>query len=101
MGRYRTPSLRNVALTGPYLHDGTELTFERVVQLHLRGGRLVAVGPYPGDGRLSPLRDARLVPVALSTTELHELESFLLALTDPAFIANPRIGNPFRDPAPP
>jgi cytochrome c peroxidase len=96
MGRYRTPSLRNVAVSGPYFHDGTEFTLQGAIAIHLDGGRNVVVGPNQGDGRASPLRDQRLKPVQLDAEERWQLEVFLRNLSDDEFLTDPRLSNPFR-----
>ncbi len=67
--RYLTPSLRNVALTAPYMHDGSIATLEEVVAFYARGGV-----PNPG---LDPL----LRPVVLDARERADLVAFLEALT--------------------
>ena len=67
--KYRTPSLRNVALTAPYMHDGSLPTLARVIDYYDRGGT-----PHPG-------QDPRLVPLGLSADERAALVRFLEALT--------------------
>ena len=67
--RYRTPSLRNVSLTAPYMHDGSLPTLESVVSFYAQGGG--------GD----PLQDPRTRNIALSATEQAALVSFLRMLT--------------------
>lgn len=66
-GAYRTPSLRNVARTGPWGHDGAFASLEAVVDFHLNGG---------GQGATDP----RLVPVTLSVADHASLLAFLGAL---------------------
>ena len=75
---FRTPSLRNVAETGPYTHTGGYVTLAEVVGFHLRGG---------GDDPLvdSSSIDPFLLPVELSQTELRQLLAFLYTLTDPNY----------------
>jgi cytochrome c peroxidase len=67
--KYRTPSLRNVALTAPYMHDGSFATLGDVVSFYDRGGTPNEV--------LDPL----IRPLGLRAEEREELESFLEALT--------------------
>jgi cytochrome c peroxidase len=67
-GRFKTPSLRNVALTGPYMHDGSIDTLEKVVEFYDRGG-----GPNPN-------LDSAIRPLRLTSTERSELVVFLRAL---------------------
>ncbi len=82
--RYLTPSLRNVALTAPYMHDGSIATLEEVVAFYARGGV-----PNPG---LDPL----LRPVVLSERERADLVAFLEALTGDAVPA--LVGDAFAAP---
>lgn len=87
MWRFRTPSLRNVAVTAPYMHDGSLRTLEDVVRFYGRGG-------IPHEG-LDPL----LRPVDLTDDDLRDLVSFLQSLTSsdiPALIADAR-STPVRD----
>ena len=67
--KYRTPSLRNVALTAPYMHDGSIQSLRDVVRFYNEGG-------VPNE-LLSPL----IRPLYLSETEIGELVHFLKSLT--------------------
>jgi cytochrome c peroxidase len=69
IGAFRTPSLRNIALTAPYFHDGSTATLEDVVRFYVKGGNE------------NPNRDWQLEPVALTESEQHDLVEFLRALT--------------------
>jgi cytochrome c peroxidase len=86
MGRFRAPTLRNVALTAPYMHDGSLLTLDDVLDFYSRGGRDLVEGPHAGDGRASPLKDPLVRGFELSREEREALIAFLEALTDDAFI---------------
>ena len=66
---HATPTLRNVALTWPYLHDGSAKTLDEVLAFYVRGGT-----PNP---TLDPL----MRPVPLTTGEIADLKAFLEALT--------------------
>src|SRR5262245_12548460 len=72
-GAFRTPALRNLDPTGPYMHDGSLATLEEVVEFYDRGGR---ANPY-----LSPL----LRPLFLTSYEKAALVAFLRSLNDPQF----------------
>jgi cytochrome c peroxidase len=96
MGRMRVPSLRNVALTAPYGHDGSVATLEDVIDNYARGGRLVVSGPHAGDGRVSPWRDRRIEPLDLTAQDKVELVAFLNALTDSSLVNDRRFANPWR-----
>ncbi len=67
--KYKTPSLRNVALTAPYMHDGSLSTLRDVVDFYNRGG-------IPNEG-LDPL----IRPLALTGEEIDDLVAFLASLT--------------------
>ena len=67
--RYRTPSLRNVALTGPYMHDGSIATLEAVVAFYAEGGG--------GD----PAQDPLTRSVQLTQSDQEALVAFLMTLT--------------------
>ncbi|WP_238946978.1 cytochrome-c peroxidase [Seongchinamella unica] len=67
--RYLTPSLRNVALTSPYMHDGSLPDLRAVIDYYRRGG----VG--------SPHQDPRIRPLSLSDEDVKALEAFLRSLT--------------------
>jgi cytochrome c peroxidase len=79
MGAFKTPGLRNAALTAPYMHDGSEPTLESVVRFYNKGGA-VAQG-----------RDRLINPLHLSEGEIRDLVAFLGALTDPIRIDPPDI----------
>ena len=70
--KYRTPSLRNVALTAPYMHDGSMSTLEDVIAFYNDGG--VA----------HELLDPALQALGLTGKEQAELAAFLRSLTSPA-----------------
>ena len=60
IGKYRVPTLRHLALTAPYYHDGSGATLSDVLKNYNRGGRLTTSGPYQGDGNLNPYKDPRI-----------------------------------------
>jgi cytochrome c peroxidase len=79
----RVPSLRNVQVTGPYMHDGSLATLDEVLDHYAAGGRY-----------RSRYTDHRLRPLSLSTEERHDLVEFLQSLTDREFLSNPRFAEP-------
>jgi cytochrome c peroxidase len=78
MGRFRVPTLRNVALTAPYMHDGSVANLEQVID------------HYAGGGRGNPHQDSRVRPLSLTPQERADLVAFLQSLTDHEFVDDPR-----------
>lgn len=95
MGKFRTPSLRNVALTAPYFHDGSAATLAEVLDHYRAGGRKIADGPHVGDGAQSPLRDGMIVGNSATDAEIADIIAFLESLTDQGFLTNPAYGDPW------
>lgn len=95
-GSFRIPSLRNVLLTAPYMHDGSVATIEEVIDIYVAGGRNITDGPYAGDGRKNTRKDMRVKPFTLSVEERKDLIAFLASLTDSSVLNNPRWKNPFQ-----
>jgi cytochrome c peroxidase len=81
-GKMRVPTLRNVALTAPYMHDGSIATLAEVIEHYATGGRqrnAAAAQNHPVDRRIRVLH--------LSADEKRDLIAFLESLTDPEFVA--------------
>jgi cytochrome c peroxidase len=95
MGRFRVPTLRNVELSAPYMHDGSGATLEDVIAIDEAGGRNVEEGRYAGDGRDNPHRSADLPSFELDDAERDDLLAFLRSLTDDSFTADPRHASPW------
>jgi cytochrome c peroxidase len=96
-GKFKPPSLRNVAVTAPYMHDGSIATLEEVIDHYARGGRLVESGPNAGDGFDNPNKSSFLNGFVISEREKQDLLAFLRALTDENLLTNPAFSNPFED----
>lgn len=96
MGRFRPPTLRNIALTAPYMHDGSLKTLEDVVRHYNAGGRNITAGANAGDGRLNPNKSSFVRPIGMTEQEIQDLVAFLESLTDQDFITNPRFANPWK-----
>jgi cytochrome c peroxidase len=82
MGKFKVPTLRNVALTAPYMHDGSLLNLDAVLDHYVRGGHK------------NPLQDSRVRPFVLSQTERADLLEFLASLTDREFVDNSEFSDP-------
>lgn len=79
IGAFKTPTLRNVELTAPYLHDGSADTLEEVVQFYNNGGRLEETDPVP------ELLSGGIRPLDLTDEQQADLVEFMKALTSPEF----------------
>lgn len=91
IGAYRAPSLRNVDLTGPYMHDGRFKTLDEVLDFYSTGVKASA--------SISPLmHHVNAGGVKLSATQKKLLISFLMTLHDDDFITNPKFAKPERFP---
>jgi cytochrome c peroxidase len=75
--KFKVPSLRNIALTAPYMHDGSIITLPEVVE------------HYNNGGAANPNKDPRIKPLTLTSQEKSDLLEFLYSLTDNDFITNP------------
>lgn len=93
-GLFRPASLRNVALTAPYMHDGSIATLRDVLRHYAAGGRNVTSGPFAGDGRLSPLKSGLVRGFRASDEEIDAVLAFLESLTDPDFLTDPAFAEP-------
>jgi cytochrome c peroxidase len=78
-GAFKTPGLRNVLLTAPYMHDGSVPTLEEVVRFYNAGGK----HPQGVSEEIKPLH--------LTEDEIFDLVAFLGTLTDPLVINRPHI----------
>jgi len=94
-GRFKAPTLRNIALTAPYMHDGSLATLDAVVDHYAAGGRVIVDGRNAGDGRMNPNKSELVQGFSLTVDERHALLVFLDALSDEAFVTDPRFANPF------
>ena len=79
-GKFRTPSLRNVALTAPYMHDGSVKTLDEAIARHFKGQ--------------NPRRDARLDRKGPDTHVRTDIIAFLRSLSDTGFVHDPRFSLP-------
>ncbi|MDX2015661.1 MAG: di-heme enzyme [Myxococcaceae bacterium] len=90
MGRFRAPSLRNLTVTAPYMHDGSIATLRDVITHYAQGGRSKRM-----TGALSPLQSDLVRGFTLSAQETDDLLAFLESLTDAEFLSNPAFSSPF------
>lgn len=94
-GKFKIPSLRNVLLTAPYMHDGSVASIEEVIDNYANAGRNIVVGYHKSDGRLHKNKHALIKGFKISLKEKQELIDFLSSLTDSTLFYNPQFKNPF------
>jgi cytochrome c peroxidase len=95
MGRMKAPTLRNVAVTAPYMHDGSVATLREALDHYATGGRTLT-GPRAGIGAASPLKSEFLVGFTLTDSEKDAVIAFLESLTDPSFLTGPQWADPWK-----
>jgi cytochrome c peroxidase len=90
IGLFKSPSLRNVECTAPYMHDGRFDTLEKVIDHYSKG-----VKPHPNlDPRMR--RPDGVSHLQFTDTEKAALVAFLKTLTDHQFLTDPKFSNPWR-----
>ena len=95
MGRFKVPTLRNIEVTYPYMHDGTLATLGDVIDHYAAGGRTIATGPSAGVGSSNPYKSPLVSGFAMTAGERADLIFFLRSLTDSSFMTDPRLSNPW------
>jgi len=88
--------LRNIAVTAPYMHDGSIATLEEVLDHYAAGGRTITDGELAGVGKDSPAKGTFVRGFQLTEQQKADLVEFLKTLTDDEFLANPRLSDPFQ-----
>lgn len=94
MGRFKATTLRNIALTAPYMHDGSMGTLEQVIEHYRVGGRTLSVGAHAGAGHRNPYKSQFVSGFTITPQEKSDLLAFLNSLTDLSFVTNPELGPP-------
>ena len=94
MGKFKIPTLRNIAVTAPYMHDGSIPNLRRVLDHYSAGGRTIRTGQFAGNGHLSPLKSNLVRGFHLTEREKQDVILFLQSLTDEKFLKNPKLSKP-------
>jgi cytochrome c peroxidase len=84
LGRFKSPTLRNVEVAGPYMHDGRFATLDAVID------------HYSHDFKPHPNLDFRMRPLNFTDSEKAALVAFLKTLTDERFLTDPKFSDPFQ-----
>jgi cytochrome c peroxidase len=95
VGKFRAPTLRNIAVTAPYMHDGSVATLSDVIDHYASGGRTISSGPYAGVGHDNPNKAPNVAGFRISESEKTDLIAFLESLTDSDFLVNPKFSDPW------
>jgi cytochrome c peroxidase len=95
VGKFRPPSLRNVAVRAPYMHDGSLRTLDDVLDHYAHGGRIIAQGADAGDGSKNPNKSPFVSGFTLTAQQRADLKAFLESLTDEDFLHNPKFSDPW------
>ncbi len=87
--RFKVPSVRNIEYSAPYMHDGRFTSLDQVINFY-------STGVHANSPNIDPLMEfSSEGGVQLNPQERKELKAFLLTLSDPEFINNPKFSNPF------
>jgi cytochrome c peroxidase len=84
IGKFRVPSLRNIAITAPYMHDGSLATLDEVIEHYSTGGKF----NHPNKSRI-------VRSFHLTNDERQDLIEFLKSLTDEELLHDPRLSDPW------
>jgi len=95
MGRFKAPTLRNIEVTAPYMHDGSIESLGDVLDHYANGGRVIDSGPYAGEGFSSPLKSQFVPGFVIDAEDKKDVLEFLASLTDETFLTDPRFSNPW------
>ena len=82
IGKFKAPTLRNIAVTAPYMHDGSIATLDEVLDHDAAGGRTIAEGAHRGIGHDNPNKSPIVKGFPLTAEQKADLIAFLNALTD-------------------
>lgn len=83
IGKYKIPTLRNIALTAPYMHDGSVNTLDSVIAFYAKGGNH------------HPAQDTLIRGFVITSVQQQQLLSFLKTLTDTSYLGNGYFRDPF------
>jgi len=100
-GWFKVPSLRNIALTGPYMHDGRFASLEEVVNHYNSGIKnhpflSMQLRENPSGGTWGEIAKGPVKKMNLSENDKDAIIAFLHTLTDEQFISDPKFSDPFK-----
>lgn len=95
IGKFKAPTLRNIALTAPYMHDGSIATLEEVVDHYAAGGRTIGSGPFAGVGHENRAKDKLIHGFFMTPRNRADLVAFLVSLTDKGVTRDEKFADPW------
>ena len=101
VGKFKAPTLRNIALTAPYMHDGSIATLEEVLDHYAVGGRTITGRPFAGVGHDNPDKDRLIHGFPMTPQNRGDMVAFLESLTDEGVTKDARFADPWPKPVPP
>lgn len=96
IGKFRVPTLRNIAVAAPYMHDGSVRTLDEVLDHYADGGRTILKGPHAGVGAANSNKSIFLPGINATPEERRDLIEFLESLTDTGVLTDPRFSDPWK-----
>ena len=95
VGSFKVPTLRNIAVTAPYMHDGSAVNLSEVLDHYASGGRTIVTGPSAGVGHDNPLKDSLIHGFRMTARNKADLIAFLESLTDEYLLGSPELADPW------
>ena len=96
VGKFRAPTLRNIAVTAPYMHDGSIATLDDVLSHYASGGRTISSGPFAVVGHDNPAKDKLVHGFPMTPQNRADLIEFLRSLTDQNLLHDERLSDPWQ-----
>ena len=93
--KFKAPTLRNIQITAPYMHDGSIAALSEVIDFYAAGGRDIKEGAFRGDGSMHPSKSPFVRGFVLTPDEKQDLLNFLSSLTDRRFISDATLASPY------
>jgi cytochrome c peroxidase len=90
-GTFKMTSLKNIGVTGPYMHDGRFVDLQAVVEFYNSG-----IQPHPNLGLILKKNDGSPQRFNLTPAQIEEMVAFLLTLTDEAMLVDEKFSDPFK-----
>ena len=89
------PTLRNIDVTAPYMHDGSVRTLDEVLDHYGDGGRTILSGANAGVGAANSNKSIFLPGFNATPEERRDIIEFLKSLTDTSVLTDPRFSDPW------